>query len=163
MINLKDKSWYSFVPHDISELLGESIYLLNAVETWDEKFHDYSFVVFPAAKGFEGFLKKFFLDLGLISNEDYYGKRFRIGKALNPNLEKELRGKEGVYDKLVNYCQGEDLANQLWDTWKRCRNSLFHWFPDEKTAISLSEAKICIDLVIDTIDMAFQECRIDNN
>ena len=125
-----------------------------------EGFHDYAFIVFPAAKAYEGFLKKLFLDMGFISPEDYYGKHFRVGKALNPSLEKELREREGVYDKIVQYCGGEDLAGKMWFCWKECRNLLFHWFPNEKNAISLVEAKEKVNLIVETIDSAFGRCNI---
>lgn len=157
---IKNKPWWTYLEEDLRELLGESFLLLSQVEGWNEKFHDYSFVVFPAAKAYEGFLKKMFLDLEFISQEDYYGSRFRIGRALNPSLEKKYRG-ESVYDKLLMYCDGgRELADKLWITWKDARNTIFHWFPDEKRAITLEEAKIKIDEIIDAIDAGFKECKI---
>ena len=116
-------------------------------------------MVFPAAKAYEGFLKKLFLDLKFITEEDYYGKHFRIGKALNPSLPKELK-REGVYDKVVQYCQGHTLADDLWNTWRLSRNLVFHWFPDEKNTITLPEAGERIEMIIAAIDEAFKECKI---
>jgi hypothetical protein len=159
-INLEKKVWFSYLEHDIIELLRESLLLSKSVEKWEEKFHDYSFVVFPAAKAYEGFLKKLFLDLGFINKQEYYYKYFRIGKALNPELEPRFRKKESIYDRLVEYCGGDTLANHLWDTWRRCRNSLFHWFPEEKTVINFTQANENIFLIIDSIDHAFKECRV---
>ena len=120
------------------KLLKASEFIYAEVKGWGadlpggkKEFDDYSFVVFPAAKAYEGFLKKLFLDMGFITQEDYFGKHFRIGKALNPSLEKDLR-REGVYDKIIKYCQGHELADNLWNTWKMSRNLIFHWFPNEK-------------------------------
>ncbi len=172
---LEKRVWWSYVHSDIKELLMQSLLLVETAQKWEtnfsetfgrgvvqkEGFHDYSFIVFPAAKGYEGFLKKLFLDLGFISENDYYGKHFRIGKALNPSLEKELREKEGVYDRIKELCNGEDLANKLWMCWKECRNLLFHWFPNEKNAVTLTEAKDRVNLIIETIDMAFEECEME--
>lgn len=158
---LSRKIWWNYLEDDLQELLRASELLTNRVGTWSEKFHDYSFVVFPAAKAYEGFLKKLFLDLGFITEKEYFGKRFRIGKALNPALEKNIRRREGVYDKIVKFCNGKELANELWETWRECRNKLFHWFPNEKRAISFSEAKARVNQVIETIDMAFKECKIE--
>lgn len=164
--SLDKKIWWSYLGQDLQKLLGTSKFIYDAVKSWGadlpggkREFDDYSFVVFPAAKAYEGFLKKLFLDLKFITEEDYYGKRFRVGKALNPSLEKELRH-EGVYDKVVKYCQGEALANKLWDTWRLSRNLTFHWFPNEKNALTLSEAKERTEMIISAIDMAFKECRI---
>lgn len=161
MMSLEEKVWWGYLEEDLQELLRTSVLLIQEVGTWDQKFHDYSFIVFPASKAYEGFLKKLFLDLGFITEKVYYGKRFRIGKALNPSLDRSIRKKEGVYDKMVDYCGGSDLADTLWDTWKNCRNLLFHWFPEEKKAISFQEAKQKVQKVINAIDAAFKECKIE--
>src|SRR5258708_1569701 len=157
---LSNRPWYDYLEEDLQELLNESFDLLETVPDWHESFHDYSFIVFPAAKSYEGFLKKLFLDMGFITSEDYYGSRFRIGKALNPQLEAFLR-KESIYDKLVEYCKGKELADKLWDTWRNCRNLVFHWFPDEKNAVTFDEARGKVESIIDAIDAAFKECRIN--
>lgn len=164
--NLDEKPWWDYIEGDLQELLNESLLLLKTLVGMGadlpggkREFHDYSFVVFPAAKAYEGFLKKLFLDLGFITEADFNGKRFRIGKALNPSLEKELRA-QGVYDKIVKYCNGEELAQKLWETWKTSRNLTFHWFPNEKNAITLPEAEERIHMIIDAFDHSFKECRI---
>ena len=65
---LELKSWWTYLGEDIQKLLQTSEFIYKAVESWganlpggEEQFHDYSFVVFPAAKAYEGFLKKIFL------------------------------------------------------------------------------------------------------
>ncbi len=156
---LKDKPWYDYLEEDLRELLAESFQLIKAVESWSDHFHDYSFIVFPAAKAYEGFLKKLFFDMGFITQADYFGTHFRIGKALNPQLEPRFRY-ESVYDKVSEFCGGEALAQKLWDTWKNCRNLVFHWFPDEKKAISYDEAKARVEKIINAIDASFKECKI---
>ena len=160
-LELKGKIWWDYVHEDLKELLSESLLLLEKDAHWEEKFHDYSFVVFPAAKAYEGFLKKLFLDLGFITQEDFYGKRFRVGKALNPALPKRIREEEGGYDKIVEFCNGHELADRLWEAWKKCRNETFHWFPEEKNAISLEESGQKVAMVIETMDLAFKECKVD--
>lgn len=162
-INLETKPWWDYLEHDVQELLLESIVLIEKVHRWREKFHDYSFVVFPAAKAYEGFLKKLFLDMDFITPEDYYGKHFRIGKALNPSLEKYLREEMSVYDKIVTYCGGVDLADFLWDTWKTSRNILFHFFPDEKNVVDFDEAQKRFNQIISAFDTATKECKIKSN
>ncbi len=163
---LEQRIWWDYLGDDLQQLIKAAEFINGAVKGWGadlpggkKVFDDYSFVVFPAAKAYEGFLKKMFLDLNFITEEDYYGKRFRIGKALNPSLEKELRH-EGVYDKIVNYCGGRELADKLWDTWRLSRNLTFHWFPNEKNAITLPEAGRRIEMIVEAIDMAFKECKI---
>lgn len=159
---LEKRAWWSYIHEDLRELLREVSVLVAKVGKWEEKFHDYSFVVFPAAKAYEGFLKTLFLDLRFIKEEDFYGKRFRVGKALNPALEKEFRI-ESVYDKLVDFCKGRELPDALWETWKSGRNVLFHWFPNERNVIDYQEAKRIVELILDTMDKAFEECKINTN
>ncbi len=159
--SLEKKNWWEYLEKDLQGLLREATLLIEKVSLWNEKFPDYSFIVFPAAKAYEGFLKRLFLERGFISEEDYYGKRFRVGKALNPSLEKRLRAKESVYDKIVQFCGGKDLADKMWNTWKVCRNLLFHWFPNEKNAIDFDQSKERVALIIETIDAAFDDCKIE--
>lgn len=160
---LKTKIWWDYLESDLQELLTTSVVLSEKVGKWDKKFHDYSFVVFPASKAYEGFLKKLFLDMGFISQEDYYGKRFRIGKALNPSLDRAKHKDQSVYDRIVDFCGGKELAEILWDTWKNSRNLLFHWFPKEKRAIDFEDAIERMEKVFLAIDAAFRECKVKPN
>ena len=156
---MEGKPWWNYIGRDLQELIDESLTLLELFEAEPGKYVDYSFVVFPAAKAYEGFLKKLFLDMKFISEDDYYGKRFRIGKALNPFLDKEIRA-ESVYDKIVESCGGKKLADILWETWTSCRNKLFHWFPNEKGAISILEARAKVELIVSAFDEAAKECKL---
>lgn len=169
--DIEQSVWWDYLEEDLQGLLRESMLLAERAGTWEEKFHDYSFVVFPAAKAYEGFLKKLFLDMGFIDKKEFMGKRFRVGKALNPQLYhqdmkrhgryRRLRERISVYDRLVNYCGGKNLANELWNTWKTCRNLVFHWFPNEKNAINLAEARQRIDTITGSMNSAFKECKVD--
>lgn len=158
--NLDHYSWWGFLEEDLQELLNEATLLVKRVGEWDEHFHDYSFVVFPAAKAYEGFLKKLFLGMGFITKDDYFGKYFRIGKSLNPVLPKRFRDDDWVYDDLVTYCKGNELADFLWNTWKNCRNLTFHWFPNKKNAITFEEAVVKVKRIVKAIDKAFSQCKI---
>jgi hypothetical protein len=158
--NLTKRIWWEYLDEDLKELIKESVLLVDRVGSWQEKFHDYAFVVFPAAKAYEGYLKNLFLDMGFISEKQFYGKRFRIGKALNPSLNRKRYKKQSVYDRIVNYCGGKEMADVLWDTWKQCRNILFHWFPNEKNTIDYKEAKEKVTKILDAMNFAFKECKI---
>jgi len=89
-LKLENKVWWNYIEEDLQELMVASEFLANTVKSWGgdlpagrQVFHDYSFIVFPIAKAYEGFLKKMFFDLGFITEEDYRGKRFKKqGKCL---------------------------------------------------------------------------------
>jgi len=166
MDGLEQKVWWNYIGSDLQKLFITSRFLIDTMESWgsdlpggERKFNDYAFVVFPAAKAYEGFLKKMFLDLGFITEADYFGKHFRIGKSLNPSLPREVRRDE-VYGKIVKYCGGRELADYLWDTWRVCRNLTFHWFPDQKNAITFDEATSRVNMIITAIDQSFESCNI---
>lgn len=157
MIDKNSALWQYLTVHQ-RELLEDGEYLFKEAEE-EKPFYDYSFLVFPYAKAYEGFLKKLFFDLNFIDQRTYHSDRFRIGKALNPQLERHLRH-ESIYDKLVNYCQGEDLAKALWDVWKRGRNLLFHYFPRNEHKITISEAKLIRDEMIAVMEKALANCSV---
>jgi hypothetical protein len=158
-IALEKKVWWGYIEGDLRDLFKESYLLAEMFGSEKNKFKDYSFVVFPAAKGFEGFLKKIFLDMGFINSRDFWGKRFRIGKALNPSLETQYR-EESVYDKIIAHCGGPALADKLWETWKMARNTVFHWFPKEKNALTYEEAKARTEMIMQAMDATVSECRL---
>lgn len=144
-------------------LLDEGLYLLNDLEIHpDVKITDYSYLVFPFAKAYEGFLKKLFLDLGYISPKDYESDHFRIGKALNPHLEKVLRH-QSVYDKVVSGCGNNGLAFELWDVWKRGRNLVFHYFPHSFKALSFAQAQKIIEEIISVMEKSIFIFRLKLN
>ena len=114
-------------------------------------FSDYSFLVAPFAKAYEGFLKVFFLKLGLISESQYHSDRFRVGKVLNPALQDK---KWSVYRKLRGKEAGESLAKQLWSAWKNGRNLIFHYFPNNLHRLTFSEAEERINAILLAIESA---------
>ncbi|MDO8514896.1 MAG: hypothetical protein Q7S14_00185, partial [bacterium] len=103
-------------------------------------FNDYSFLVFPFAKAYEGFLKLLFLRRGLIRKREYESDHWRVGKALSPYMHQ-------VYDRL-----GPDLAERMWQTWKRGRNSIFHFYPHRVKSLSLTEAQDIIAEILMTME-----------
>lgn len=166
-LKLEKRTWWNYIEEDLQELVLLSESLINMVggsgkslTIKGRELHDYSFIVFPIAKAYEGFLKKMFLDMGLITKEDYLGKLFRIGKALNPYLESKYRDQESVYDKLAEHCGGERVPQVLWNAWVKGRNLLFHWFPEEKRAVSFEEAQERIILIVAAMDVTLKECMI---
>lgn len=140
------------------DLARESFALLIREEKLSEDLHDYAFIVFPIAKAYEGFLKKLFLDLGLISQQQFSGDRFRIGRALNPNLPKRYQW-DWVYDKLTLVCRGEEIPREMWQMWRVARNQIFHFFPDHHEFITLGRARELVEGVAEVMDKTLRACR----
>ncbi len=110
---------------------------------------DYSFLVAPISKAYEGYLKDFFLKTRIINQYDYQSDRFRVGKTLNPSLRYK---RFSIYQKLTNLNEeGEILAEKLWTAWKYGRNEIFHYFPNSLKYLSREEAEDRISMLLDAI------------
>lgn len=119
---------WSFLSQQERVLAGDGEFLIrDSLLHKDEEPTDYSYLIFPFAKLYEGFLKDLFLNLSIISEQDYYSTHFRIGRALNPNLAARL-GKRSAYAQMADRFD-RNLANTLWEAWKEGRNLVFHYFP----------------------------------
>ncbi|HSX39312.1 MAG TPA: hypothetical protein VLI92_01855 [Candidatus Saccharimonadales bacterium] len=137
LIDKNSKLW-AYLADDIKGLLADGENLVNEAEHFSGKISDYSYLVFPFSKGYEGFLKKLFLDLHMIRDDEYYGDDIRIGRVLNPHYTHEP---SSVYKKILLHKNGgEALGEKLWNVWKRGRNSVFHYFPHNFKKLTYAEA-----------------------
>jgi hypothetical protein len=139
----QQSSWFKYLGPLQADLVKTSFYLSEQFVE-NHYINDYSFIVFPMAKAYEGFLKKVLLDLNLITHKVYYGRRFRIGRALNPDVRPNQRDKWWLYDDLSRIFN-QELAREIWQTWLECRNHVFHFFPNGEQTLNMDEAKSCLN------------------
>lgn len=136
-------SWLKYLDPGQQELVEISFFLSQEFSD-QNNIQDFSFIVFPMAKAYEGFLKKVLLDLNLITQEVYYSRRFRIGRALNPDVSPNQRDQWWLFDDLGRiFNQG--LAQEIWQTWLQCRNHVFHYFPNGEQKLNFAEAMSCLN------------------
>ena len=127
--------------YDVELILGRLNHL--------DHINDYSFLVSPISKAYEGYLKEFFLKLHIINQTDYESDRFRVGKTLNPSLRYK---RFSIFQKLADLDdKGEELAEDLWDAWKFGRNEIFHYFPGKHKNLNRADAEDRIYLVLNAI------------
>lgn len=154
----------------ISQLVPEQKNLVEvAVELYEreysnmekdgKKLGDYSFIVFPMSKAYEGFLKQKFYQFHLIDKKSFEGRRFRIGRALNPDVSENAKDEYWLYDDLSRMC-GSRMSRDLWDTWLTCRNQVFHYFPKEHNVLALETAGSHL-LRISAAMKSLIECKLD--
>lgn len=154
----KNSPLWKYLSEGQRGLVSESLFLLEDIKLHpDTRLTDYSYIVFPISKAYEGFLKQLFWDRHYISENQYYSDHFRIGKALSPNLVYHLRDKS-VYFKIKER-SGEILANKLWEIWKKGRNLIIHYYPHNFKAISLQEAEDMVYDFLRTMEEAIYECK----
>jgi hypothetical protein len=131
-----------------SLLITDAEIVLNRIKSFD-RISDYSFLVAPIAKAYEGYLKDFFLKIGIIDKYTHQSDRFRVGKTLNPSLRYK---RFSIFQKLADLDEnGEVLAETLWDAWKFGRNQIFHYFPNQIQNLSRPEAEDRINLILKAI------------
>lgn len=141
-----DTQLWQYLSSDQRQLAQDGAALVN-----DRMLHpaddlsDYSYLVFPFAKLYEGFLKDVFLDMGFITEKAYRSSHFRIGKVLSPNLKRRL-GPRSAYAMLEKQ-HGEELADSSWQIWKQGRNLVFHYFPHNIRRLSFEQARELIDKI----------------
>lgn len=146
------QSWFQYLDSDLQRLVRLSIKLYDREEKSTEKLEDYSFVIFPISKAYEGFLKLFLKNTGLISSKAYLGKRFRIGRSLNPDIPEKYRDEYWLFDNLEDKCSNK-VAREIWDTWLTCRNQVFHFFPSKPRVYDLSQSRDKLLKVIESMKL----------
>jgi hypothetical protein len=159
MLHAAQFPWFEQLEQDQQDLIKLSEYLYEREGMSQVQLSDYGFVVFPIAKAYEGFLKQYLFDLSLISQHTFESNRFRIGRAMNPDIRENQQDEFWLYDDLEQMC-GATVAKDLWNTWLLCRNRVVHFFPLETHRIPLKTAGEKIEMVLNTIDMAYQ-CKVE--
>jgi len=153
MREIFQRPWFLSLRLPQQEMIRLSVLLFEREDSSKVSLSDYSFVIFPMAKAYEGFLKQYLYDLELITERTFQGRRFRIGRALNPDVRESQRDEFWLYDDLEHMCGGQ-LADTLWQTWLTCRNQVFHYFPDRQLTFNLETAGEYIGLIADSIESA---------
>jgi len=153
----ENADWYQYLDECQKKLVAVSFSLLNKKEVLSD-LEDYSFIVFSMSKAYEGFLKKVFFDLYLINKETYEGRRFRIGRALNPDIRANQRDADWLYDNVATKF-GKETARQLWDTWLVCRNRVFHYFSDCTQFLSFDEATERVKMMEEAMQLVTDQLK----
>lgn len=158
MLIQKDSQLWQYLTPEMRQLAEDGRLLIDDRKLHpNEQLSDYSYLVFPFAKLYEGFLKQLFRDLHVIDERDYTSDHFRIGKALSPNLAGRL-GRRSAWLQIEQRFGGE-LANRLWHTWKEGRNLVFHYFPQNYRALTLKQATLLVGSILDTMEAAVAETK----
>jgi len=159
MVQDVNKDFWQYLSSQQRNLILEGQYLMDDIIKHNSyQFKDYSFLVFPFAKAYEGFLKQLFKDIKFISHLDYISDHLRLGKLMSPNLIERL-GDRSLYKKIQDK-NSEDLAKRIWETWKIGRNQIFHYFPHNLKAISFAEAEGIIGQILKTMEEIYLKLNL---
>lgn len=148
------KLW-AYLSQSQKDLISEGQFLIKEVSRDQAyQFKDYSFLIFPFAKAYEGFLKQLFRDIKFISHLDYISDHLRLGKLMSPSLIGRL-GERSLYKK-IKEAATKDLADRIWNIWRLGRNQIFHYFPHNLKAVSYDEAIKIIDEILTTMNEGYE-------
>jgi hypothetical protein len=153
--------WFDQLSPWQKELVQISVELYEREERMQSAFSDYAFILFPAAKAYEGFLKQYLCDFGLISAVTYADKRFRIGRALNPDVNPMKRDEWWLFDDVKSLC-GMEIARAIWTTWLECRNQVFHYFPHNERRLTITDTAAKLSMILSTMEQA-THCQLKNS
>ena len=155
----KTSDFWFYLSKNQKDLINEGLYLMNdVIKNNAYHFKDYSFLVFPFAKAYEGFLKQLFLDVKFISHLDYISDHLRLGKLLSPNLVNKLK-ERSLYKKIKDKA-GQDLADKIWNVWKIGRNQVFHYYPHNLKALTFSQAENIIDNILSVMEEIYGKLKV---
>ncbi len=152
-------NFWNYLSQNLKDLMQEGQYMMRDVlgDQVHHTFKDYSFIVFPFAKAYEGFLKQLFKDAGFISHLDYISDHLRLGKLLSPNLVNRL-GEKSLYKKITKY-SSQELADKIWQTWKIGRNQIFHYYPHNIKALNYIESEAIVNKIIQTMEETYSKFK----
>lgn len=155
LVDRTSKLW-EYLSEELRGLIQDGEVLLDHADANRNIISDYSYLVFPFSKAYEGFLKMFYLDLNLIREDEYFSDDIRIGRILNPDY---IRDNEHIYK---NSCLlrngGSSLSARLWNIWKKGRNRVFHYFPHNFRKLNYEEALEIINELINAMTEAVGRC-----
>jgi hypothetical protein len=155
----KTSDFWFYLSQNQKDLINEGLYLMNdVIKSHAYQFKDYSFLVFPFAKAYEGFLKQLFLDVKFISHLDYISDHLRLGKLLSPNLVNKLK-ERSLYKKIKDKA-GQELADKIWNAWKIGRNQVFHYYPHNLKALTFSQAENIIDNILLVMEESYGKLKV---
>jgi len=155
----KTSDFWFYLSKNQKDLINEGLYLMNdVIKNNAYHFKDYSFLVFPFAKAYEGFLKQLFLDVKFISHLDYISDHLRLGKLLSPNLVNKLK-ERSLYKKIKDKA-GQELADKIWNVWKIGRNQVFHYYPHNLKALTFSQAENIIDNILSAMEESYGKLKV---
>ena len=160
-IETKNKAFWDYLSQTQKDLILEGRYIMyEVIKDHAYQFKDYSFLVFPFAKAYEGFLKQLLMDVKFISHLDYISDHYRLGKMLSPNLLIRL-GDRSLYRRIRDTA-GPELADKIWTSWKVGRNQIFHYFSHNTKGFTFAYAEVIIDELLNTMEESFTKLKMMN-
>jgi len=112
-------------------LIKDNLTFFASSRTFRYLLNDFSVVVFPSAKAFEGYIKKIFLNIKLITKKEIEKDPYQsIGKIING---------EKIKNKIIDKKRDRSFLKLLSAQWDLCRNVILHYDIDQPEIINSKE------------------------
>jgi len=120
----------------------------DSYRIFNSLLNDFSVMVFPSAKAFEGYIKKLLLTIGLITEKEIKENPYKsIGKILDG---------EEIKKKLLDKKRDRTIPKLLAVQWDLCRNIILHYDLDQPEIISKEEALKKIEDIHEAIKRSYK-------
>lgn len=153
ILHWKEKPYSGYLGEEILKLRYDSILLLREFENSDKVFTDYSFVVSPMAKAYEGFLKKILVDVGAI-------KKTELKDHPGLSVNKFFHPIDGSMIKYVSdKARERAIPAVIYTVYQECRNEIMHFdlyqHESKKVVKDINEADFFVRRIEDAIEKAY--------
>lgn len=159
-VKWRSKEMDIFLGKDILELINDSNTLLKLAKKNDSgNLTDFSFIVLPYAKAFEGVLKKILVEANILTNDELIANPdISVNKYFNPasnaKILELLRDKKR--DKAVPYV--------IFSTYQECRNQILHYDTYRDLRLkTIEDAEFYIRRIDDAMQKAIQVFKNPHN
>jgi len=147
----QSKELDEFVGTDLLELYLDANRLFSTIRESETIFSDYSFIVFPLAKVYEGVLKKILVQVNLIKEGELLeNPDISINAYFNPI------GNEKIKNVLRDKTRDKAIPFVIYSTYQECRNQILHYDPYRDNRLkTIEDAEYYQRRIIDAIIKAF--------
>ena len=150
-IKWKSENFDTFIGKELLELYQDGCDLFT--DSWKFKtMSDYSFMLLPIAKVYEGVLKEVLVRIGLTKSADWESNPgLSVSKYFNPV------GNEKIFETLQDKARDKTVPHVIYSTYQDCRNKIFHQdsFRDNRIK-TVEEADFYRKRIEDAIEKAYE-------
>jgi hypothetical protein len=160
VVRWKSKEFDSFVGSELIDLYLDNCRVFGLFETDPIRANnsyvsDYSFLLLPIAKVYEGVLKKILVEKGVIDESVLLeNPSVNVSSYLNPV------GNKNISNLLKDKARDKAIPHVIYSTYQECRNQILHYDQHRDSRIkSFDDAKFYQRRILDAIDKAYQTFR----
>ena len=158
IVRWKSEEFDKFVGEELLDLHEDNRALLQSYNPSNDKsvdivdYSDYSFLVLPIAKVYEGILKKILVDGGLLKEDDLFkNPSINVGGYYNPV------GNNKIFKLLKDKARDKAVPHVIYSTYQECRNQILHYDQYRDNRIkSYEDAEFYCRRIIYAIEKAYE-------